>query len=61
MTTLLAREAGVPVIDLDPAFRATGDPLALFPFRLPGHDTAEGHALVAQTVLRRLRDAEALP
>ena len=35
----LARELGIPIIDLDPAFRSSRDPLALFPFRQVGHYT----------------------
>lgn len=55
----MVRSLAIPVIDLDPAFRATGDPLALFPFREVGHYTEAGHRLVAQEVLRRLPSHEA--
>jgi len=48
----LIRSVGIPVIDLDPAFRATGDPLALFPFRRSGHYNETGHHLVAEEVLK---------
>ena len=44
----------IPVIDIDPAFQAHGDPLSLFPFRRVGHYTETGHRLVAQEVLRSL-------
>lgn len=51
---------GIPIIDLDAAFRATGDPLSLFPFRQVGHYTEAGHRVVAQEVLRRLSTDERL-
>ena len=44
----------IPVIDIDPVFRAEGDPLSLFPFREPGHYTEPGHRLVAQEVLKTI-------
>jgi hypothetical protein len=45
-------KAGVPVIDLHPAFREQKDPLALFPLRLEGqHYNEKGHRLVAEVVL----------
>jgi len=43
---------GIPIIDVDPAFRASGDPLSLFPFRSSGHYNQSGHKLVADTVNR---------
>lgn len=49
-----ARELGLQVVDLDPVFRASGDPLALFPFQSQGHYTAEGHRLVANAILKQL-------
>ncbi len=42
---------GIPVIDIDPVFRAHPDPLSLFPLRQRGHYTAEGYQLVAQTLM----------
>jgi hypothetical protein len=51
----IVRELGLPIIDTVPAFSAQGDPLALFPFRTPGHFTEAGHRLVADEVLRYLR------
>jgi hypothetical protein len=45
---------GIPIIDIDPAFRASGDPLSLFPFRSSGHYNEAGHKLVADTVIRAL-------
>jgi hypothetical protein len=38
----LVRDLGIPLIDVDPAFRAQGDPLALFPFRGVGHYNEAG-------------------
>lgn len=48
------RGAGLPVIDLEAAFRESGDPLRLFPFRRFGHYNEAGHRLVAETVLEAL-------
>ena len=49
-----ANKAGLPVIDMHRIFVAQKDPLNLFPLRLPGHYTEEGHRLVAQEVLRSI-------
>ncbi|HEX5110456.1 MAG TPA: SGNH/GDSL hydrolase family protein [Vicinamibacterales bacterium] len=54
----MARELDMPVIDIDPVFRSSGDPLALFPFRLVGHYTEAGHQLVAEAIMRRLAAPE---
>jgi hypothetical protein len=51
----LVRDLGIPIIDLDPPFRATGDPLSLFPFRAQSHYAEAGHRLVADEVLRALQ------
>ena len=45
---------GIPIVDIDPAFQANGDPLSLFPFRGLGHYNETGHRLVAEEVLRSL-------
>ena len=50
----LVRRLEIPIIDIDPVFRAHGDPLSLFPFRASGHYTADGHRLVADEVRRHL-------
>lgn len=42
------------LLDIHPAFRAQGDPLALFPFRRLRHYNQEGHRIVAQEVLRSI-------
>jgi hypothetical protein len=49
-----ARGLGIPVIDIDSAFLAHGDPLSFFPFRRPGHYNAAGHRAVAEAVLKAL-------
>lgn len=41
---------GVSVIDTEPRLRRHPDPLSLFPFRLKGHYTGEGYALVAEVM-----------
>ena len=50
----LANELDIPVIDVDPVFRSSGDPLDLFPFRQLGHYTEAGHRLVAEAIMRGL-------
>jgi len=40
--------------DMVEAFEAQEDPLALWPFRLYGHYTVEGHRLVADRMLAHL-------
>ena len=57
---MLVRQLHIPLIDIDPAFRETGDPLGLFPFRGPGHYNAEGHRLVAREVLRHVASTKKL-
>jgi hypothetical protein len=47
----VVRESGLPIIDIDQAFRAQGDPLDLFPFRRFGHYNEAGHRVVAESVL----------
>jgi hypothetical protein len=56
----IVSELGIPIIDTEPAFRAHGDPLSLFPFRESGHYTEAGHRVVAQEVLGRLHASPAL-
>ena len=48
------RNLGIPLIDIDNAFRPQPDPLALFPFRRLGHYNEAGHRLVAEEVLRTM-------
>jgi hypothetical protein len=40
----------IPVIDVEPAFEATNDPLSLFPFRRFGHYNETGNKIAADTV-----------
>jgi hypothetical protein len=49
-----AARAGLRVVDIHPAFLSQKDPLALFPFRLPGHYNENGHRVVAEEVLRSI-------
>jgi GDSL-like Lipase/Acylhydrolase family len=51
---------GIPIIDINPAFQAHGDPLSLFPFRAVGHYTETGHRLVAEEVLRKISSSAAI-
>jgi hypothetical protein len=53
----VVRSLDISIIDIDPVFRAHGDPLSLFPFRAQGHYTETGHRLVADEVLRILESA----
>jgi hypothetical protein len=50
----LADSLGIPTIDIDEVFEASGDPLALFPFRRPGHYNEKGHRLIGEAVLQKL-------
>jgi hypothetical protein len=50
----VVRSLGISLVDLEPVFRAHGDPLSLFPFRRPGHYTEAGYRLVAEEVLKAL-------
>lgn len=52
-------ELGVPVVDMDAAYRAHADQALFLQTDLP-HPTAIGHALEALTLYERLR-AERLP
>lgn len=45
---------GLPVIDLEPAFRDGGAPLSLFPFQRFIHYNERGHDLVARTILQAI-------
>lgn len=47
----IAGGLGLPVVDIERAFREHPDGLSLFPFRLPGHYTEEGNRVVAEAVL----------
>ena len=50
----IVHDLEIPVIDLNPAFEAQGDPLSLFPFRQVGHYTESGNQVVAKEVLDSL-------
>jgi hypothetical protein len=50
----IAREVGLPIIDVHPAFADHGDALALFPYRYGPHYNEQGHKLVAETILAGL-------
>jgi hypothetical protein len=50
----MAADLSIPVVDLLPAFQQSGDPIGLFPFRLPGHYQPEGQHLIAGELLRTL-------
>jgi hypothetical protein len=54
----IAADLGIPVIDLDTAFRASGAPHRYFPLGLPGHYTAEGYQLAAREIVAALRDSQ---
>jgi lysophospholipase L1-like esterase len=41
----------IPMVDMHGAFVDTGDPLSLFPFRLPAHYTPLGYRLVATEIV----------
>jgi hypothetical protein len=47
---------GIPIVDIDPAIRAHGDPASLYPFRQPGHLNEAGHRLISQVVINALSE-----
>lgn len=49
---------GFPIVDIYSAFRAQLDPLALFPFREPGHYNVQGNRVVAKAVLDSLEQSK---
>jgi hypothetical protein len=54
----MVRELGIPLIDVQPAFDAQGDPLSLFPFRRFGHYNENGNRIVADAIANGLRIAD---
>jgi len=54
----MAKELGMPVLDLHPAVSAHPDPLSLFPFRRYAHYNEEGHKLVGEEVVKQLRQLQ---
>jgi hypothetical protein len=46
---------GIPIIDFGEKLEKKGDPLAFFPWRLPGHYTAEGYALLANQIYEEIQ------
>jgi hypothetical protein len=50
----VAQALGIPIVDVEPAFRKHEDPLSLFPFRRFGHYNEAGNQLVAAMVLRSI-------
>ena len=55
------RRLGIPVIDIYEVFKARDDPLAMYPFRMQGHYTEAGYALVADAVLEFIADQSIEP
>jgi hypothetical protein len=49
-----ARALGIPVIDVDEAFRQHPDPVQFFPFRLKAHYNSAGAKVAADAILRFL-------
>ena len=50
----IAADSGIPVIDIHEEFVKHGNPRSLY----PGHFNEEGYKVVADAVIRALRDAE---
>ena len=50
----------IPLIDLSEVFQSQEDPLEMFPYRLPGHYSPKGYQVVAETILKRLREDQVL-
>jgi hypothetical protein len=57
----LVSALGIPIIDVEPAFRAQPDPLDLFPMRTFGHYNEEGNRLIANTILHALPEGPPPP
>lgn len=56
----VVRALGVPVLDFTATLRATGDPLAFYPFRLHGHFNAKGYRLLAERLAEEFLIPQAL-
>jgi hypothetical protein len=54
MVLTVARDLGLPIVDVLPSFEAHSAPMSLFPFGAPGHYTENGHRLVADEVLKAI-------
>ena len=48
------RKLNIPVIDFHESMATHADPLSLYPFRVNGHFNADGYALLAKQIARRL-------
>jgi hypothetical protein len=49
------KELDIPIIDFHQAIKKQEDPLDLFPFRVHGHYTEVGYALLASTIMSELQ------
>ena len=55
-------ELEIPIIDIHrEVFNPHSDQLSLFPFRMGGHDNAEGYRLVAESISNRLKADGIIP
>lgn len=55
------RQLDIPIIDFYQTVTARDDPLSLFPFKVQGHYTAEGYALLADQIEQHLRKDGMIP
>ena len=51
---VIAKDLGIPVINFYDAVQEEEDPLKVFPFRLPGHYSPYGYALLAKVIIQDL-------
>jgi hypothetical protein len=51
-----AKRQGLEIVDVGDAFRRTGDPLGLFPFRRPGHYNCEGYRIMGEAIANKLSE-----
>jgi hypothetical protein len=53
----IAKELGVPVINFYDIVQREEEPLKVFPFRLPGHYSPYGYALLAEVIAQKLYES----
>ena len=57
----IVKKLDVPIIDINKELHLTvEDPLALYPFRMPGHYNELGYRLVAETILKKIDEYDKL-
>ncbi len=57
----IATSLSIPFIDIDAVFQSAGDPLAFFPYRQMGHYNIDGHKVVADAIVKELKNNIEVP